>query len=154
MPQPSPRRNKTAAWVAVCVALCSGAEGLRQTAYRDVTGVPTICFGETRGVNMGDRKTADECRAMLGGRLFEFATEVDRCTKVELPPERKAAMVDFAYNVGSGTYCSRFAPLLNAGKTVEACNKLLLYTKAGGIEFPGLATRRRNEHALCIKGIA
>lgn len=153
MQQPTNQRPKTAAWVALCVALCSGAEGLRQTAYQDVTGTWTDCYGETRGVKQGDHSTVEQCKAKLGTRLYEFAGEVDRCTKVELPPERKAAMVDFAYNVGSTRYCSRVAPLLNTGKTVEACNKLLEYTKAGGIEFPGLVKRRRAEQTLCLKGL-
>lgn len=145
--------KQTAGWVAICVACVSGAEGLRQTAYRDVTGVPTICFGETRGVKMTDRRTPDECRTMLEGRVEEFGTEVDRCTKVPLPPARKAAMVDFAYNEGSARYCERIAPELNAGQTRAACEHLLKYNKAAGVVFPGLTARREKERALCMEGL-
>lgn len=132
--------------------LC-GAEGVRQNAYSDVGGVPTICFGETKGIRIGDHKTLAECNAMLDGRLQEFAAGVDKCTSVELPPERKAAMVDFAYNVGTGAYCKFIAPQLNSGKTIEACDHLLRFTKAGGIEFPGLVKRRNAERLLCLKGL-
>lgn len=142
--------QKGAAWITICVALTSGFEGLRQNAYPDVTGVPTICFGETRGVSMTDHKTKAECQAMLEGRLQEFADGVDRCTKVPLPPARKAAMVDFAYNLGVGRYCKYIAPELNAGKTVEACNHLLKFNRAGGIVFPGLTRRREAERQLCL----
>ena len=146
----TPNQRKAAGWATICVALTSGFEGLRQNAYPDVTGVPTICFGETRGVSMTDHKTKEECKAKLEGRLQEFAAEVDRCTTVPLTPSRKAAMVDFAYNLGSGRYCKYIAPQLNAGKTVEACNHLLKFNTAGGIVFPGLTRRREAERQLCL----
>lgn len=144
------KAKKPAAWVAICLTVTAGAEGIRQNAYPDVTGVPTICFGETKGVKFGDRKTVDECKAMLEGRLYEFAAEVDRCTKVELPPTRKAAMVDFAYNLGPAPYCTKIAPMLDAGDIKGACDRLLLYNKAGGIVFPGLTKRRQRERELCL----
>ena len=144
------QHKKKAAWVAICLTVTAGAEGIRQNAYPDVTGVPTICFGETKGVKFGDRKTVDECKAMLEGRLYEFAAQVDRCTKVELPPTRKAAMVDFAYNLGPGPYCANIAPMLNSGDIQGACDRLLRYNKAGGIVFPGLTKRRQKERELCL----
>ena len=153
-PIPEQHRQK-AAWLTVCLALCGGAEGIRQTAYQDI-GNPelwSICFGETKNVHQGDRKTLDECKAMLEGRLYEFGAGVDKCTTVELPPERKAAFTDAAYNLGVGRYCQTFAPLLNVGRTLEACDKLLLYDKAGGVTFPGLTKRRQNERQLCMKGL-
>ena len=142
--------QKGAVWVTICIALTGGFEGLRQNAYPDVTGVPTICFGETRNVRMTDHKTKAECEAMLEGRLYEFGKEVDRCTIVYLPPARKAAMVDFAYNLGAGKYCNKIAPLLNAGQTLQACNKILEFNRAGGIVFPGLTKRRIAERELCL----
>lgn len=145
-----PEHRQKAAWAAICLSLTAACEGIRQNAYPDVTGVPTICFGETKGVRFGDHKTKDECAAMLEGRLYQFGAEVDRCTKVELPPTRKAAMTDFSYNLGTGTYCAKIAPLLNAGNITAACDRLLLYDKAGGIVFPGLAKRRQRERALCL----
>lgn len=113
----------------------------------------TICFGETQNVKAGDRKTTAECQTMLEGRLLEFGAAVDRCTKAELPPARKAAMVDFAYNEGAGTYCHYIAPQLNAGKTADACEHLLHFTTAGGVRFPGLVRRRKKERELCMEGI-
>lgn len=142
--------KKTAAWVSICIGCTAAAEGVRQNAYPDVTGVPTICFGETKGVKFGDKKTLDECKAMLEGRLYEFGAEVDLCTKVELPPARKAGMVDFAYNEGSGRYCRNIAPLLNQGNVQAACDRLLDFNTAGGIVFPGLTKRRQKERVLCL----
>ncbi len=144
--------KKPAAWIAVCLSLTAACEGVRQNAYSDVGGTPTICFGETKNVTMGEHRSLDECKAMLEGRLYEFAAEVDRCTKVALPPRRKAALVDFSYNLGTGTYCSKIAPMLNSGDFEGACNRLLLYDKAAGIVFPGLTKRRQRERALCLLG--
>lgn len=145
--------KKTSAWVAICLSCVAGAEGIRQNAYKDVTGIPTICYGETHGIKMGDRKTVEECKAMLGGQLEQFGSYVDKCVKVPMPPARKAAMVDFAYNVGSGTFCKYIAPDLNAGNTLKACDHLLHFTTAGGITFPGLVSRRQKERTLCLEGL-
>lgn len=148
-----PQHQKKAAWITICIACVAGAEGVRQNAYRDVTGIPTICFGETRNVKITDRKTIEECKTMLEGRVQEFGDQVDKCTLVPLPPTRKAAMVDFAYNLGAGRYCKYIAPQLNAGKTKLACEHLLKYVTAGGITFPGLVSRRKKEYNLCMEGV-
>ncbi|WP_375337396.1 glycoside hydrolase family protein [Rhizobium binae] len=47
--------------------------GVSTKAYRDIVGVPTISFGGTLGVKMGDTATMGECKAMLGDALVEFA---------------------------------------------------------------------------------
>lgn len=148
-----PQHQKKAAWITLCIACVAGAEGVRQNAYRDVTGIPTICFGETKDVKITDKKTLAECKTMLAGRVEEFGVQVDRCTKVELPPERKAAMTDFAYNEGARTYCKYIAPDLNAGNVKKACDHLLHFTTAGGITFPGLVSRRQAERKLCMVGL-
>lgn len=148
--------RKKAAWLAICLTCTAGAEGVRQIAYQDVSPMRnwTICFGETKGVKPGDHKTRAECDAMLEGRLMEFGAKVDRCTKVELPAPRKAAVTDFAYNEGEGMYCKYIAPQINAGKTREACDHLLHFNTAGGIVFPGLTKRRQVERELCLEGLA
>lgn len=155
------RHKKKAAWLAICLGCTASAEGIRQTAYRDPApaGNWTYCFGETRHpdgrpVRAGDHATRAECEALLEGRLFEFGAAVDKCTTVELPPARKAAMTDFAYNEGAARYCKYIAPQLNAGKTREACDHLLRFNTAGGVVFPGLTKRREVERGLCLEGLA
>ena len=66
------RLKRNSALAAATVALVGGFEGLRNYAYRDPIGIPTLCFGETRGVKMGDFKTTAECKDMLADRLVEF----------------------------------------------------------------------------------
>lgn len=146
------KAKKTATWVSICVACVGAEEGVRYAAYKDPVGIPTICFGETKGVKLGDTATPEQCREMLGDRVLEFGRGVDACTKGELPPARKAALTSFAYNVGVETYCrSSVARKLNAGDVQGGCDALLLYVYAKGIKLPGLVTRRENERAMCLQ---
>lgn len=155
MPMPAIRipGGRKAGALAIAASLVAGAEGLRTAAYEDPVGVPTICFGETRGVKMGDSATVEQCRAMLAGRLVEFSTGVDRCMTRRVPDESYAAFLSFAYNVGTGSFCgSTLVRKANAGDLVGACNELPRWDRAKGIRLPGLTKRRQDERALCLKG--
>jgi len=150
------RLKRNAALAAACVALVGGFEGLRSYAYRDPVGIPTICFGETRGVRMGDRATVAECKAMLGTRLVEFETGMRQClvTPDRLPEPSYAAILSFTYNVGVGAFCSStLRRKADAGDLRGACDQLLRWDRAAGIRLPGLTKRREAERALCLKGV-
>lgn len=146
--------HKAATWLVICATCVSGFEGLRQVAYRDPVGIPTICFGETLGVRLGDQATLDECKGMLMDSLAKADEAVQRCTKVGLSDERRAALVSFTYNVGGKAYCdSTLVKLLNDRQTMAACNQLTRWNRARGIPLPGLTARRAAERQLCIKGL-
>ena len=145
------QHRKKVAWLGICVACVAGEEGLRTVAYKDPVGIPTICFGETKGVKIGDQKTIDECHAMLGDRVLEFGRGVDACINHPLPPNRKAAYTSTAYNIGIDGFCkSSMARKENAGDIQGACDSLRLYVYAKGIKLPGLVKRREQERALCL----
>jgi lysozyme len=153
--RPRTRLQKATAAAALAISLVGGFEGLRLTAYRDVVGVATLCYGETRGIRMGMTATKAECDAMLLKGLQEFEQGVLACTKVEMPMRRQVAMVSFAYNVGVGAYCgSSVVRLLNDNKPRAACDALLKWNKAGGVVFPGLTRRRQAERELCLSEAA
>lgn len=146
------RLPRKAGYAALVVALVGGFEGLRTKAYRDPVGIPTVCFGETKGVKMGDQYTKAQCETMLIERLEEFRAGVDKCLKVPMPDERKAAVVSLAYNIGTGAFCkSTVARKLNAGDVQGGCDAFMMWTKAKGITLPGLVTRRKVERDLCLK---
>lgn len=150
------RLKKGAAILAACIALIGGYEGLRTVAYRDVVGIPTICFGETRGVQMGDSRTVEQCRVMLGDRLIEFSAEIDRCLTATTPDKVYTAFLSLAYNIGSGAFCrSTLVRLANAGNLRGACDQLLVWNKAGKPPRPirGLTIRREDERRICIEGL-
>lgn len=150
------RINKKSLGVAggLAIAVVGASEGIRQVAYLDPVGIPTVCFGETRGVKLGQKYSLEECRAMLRGRLEEFNAGIETCLTKPLSETRRVAFVSFAYNVGVGTFCaSSVARLHNAGSD-EACNALLKYNKARKagvlIPLPGLTRRRAEERELCL----
>jgi lysozyme len=158
----SSRAKKTAGVGTVAVILATATpmvmvhEGLRTKAYLDPVGIPTICFGETLGVKMGDVKSEQECTDMLQPRLEGFLTHMRSCTRSEtpIPAKTEAAFLSFTYNLGTGVYCRNIAgKRINVGDLEGACAALLLYTKAGGRELRGLVTRRKEEHALCVEGL-
>lgn len=51
--------------LAIATALAGYFEGNRLHAYHDVGGVPTICYGHTQGVAIGDTATPAQCTAQL-----------------------------------------------------------------------------------------
>lgn len=151
-------RKKKAAWVLIAVASVSSFEGLRQIAYEDPVGIPTICFGETHGVKMGDVATLAQCQDMLADSLEKANQAVDACVVAPLPDARRAALVSFTYNVGGTAFCkSTLVRKINSGDISGGCNELPRWnkaTKAGvPIVLPGLTKRRAEERKLCL-GIA
>jgi lysozyme len=144
----------SALFLSLTAADLTQSEGIRTTAYRDPIGIPTVCVGETRGVKMGDKYTKAECNAMLQGRIREFDVALGKCVKVLLPESTRSAVIQWAYNVGTGAACSStLVKKLNAGDIKGACNELPRWTKAGGKTLPGLVTRRAHERALCLEGV-
>lgn len=147
---------KGSAAALAIATLIGGFEGVRTYAYQDPVGIPTICFGETRDVRMGEHKTLSECRAMLADRVVDFSRGVDACLKDEaaIPDETYGAFVSLAYNIGVGAFChSTLARKANAGDLRGACGQFPLWNKAHGIVLPGLVKRRAEEQALCLAGV-
>jgi lysozyme len=146
--------KQRAAWCAIAVTCVSGFEGLRQVAYSDPVGIPTICFGETKGVRLGDRATMDECKGMLSDSLEIANRGVDSCVRTYLPDTRRAAFVSMTYNIGVGNFCSStLVRKLNSGDVVGACNEMPRWNRAKGIVLPGLTKRRASEREMCLKGL-
>lgn len=150
------RFQKNMAWSAACVICVSSFEGFREAVYLDTGGVPTICFGETRGVRPGDTATKAECEQKLLDRINnDFGPGVDKCIKHPLPNSRKVAYTSLAYNIGIPTFCkSAVAKLENNGQYKEACNAIPLYNKVRVMGVltvsKGLTKRRKEEQAICL----
>lgn len=140
------------AWVALAVVVVGTFEGLSLTAYPDVVGVPTICYGETKGVRLGDTKTKPQCDEMLSARLAEFNAGVNSCLSVDIPDSRRVAFVSLAYNIGTASFCkSTVVRRINAGDVAGSCDAILMWNKARGIVWPGLTKRRQKERELCLQ---
>lgn len=74
-------------------------EGLSLTAYKDSAGIPTICYGETKGVKMGQRATLSDCQKQLIESAGEHAKALDGLP-MQLSDVALIGSVDFIYNVG------------------------------------------------------
>lgn len=152
--------NKKVIALALATALAVPAEGLRQYAYKDPVGIPTICFGSTKGVRMGDFRTVPECKALLTEEMMDVISAVDRC-QPGLPTEVLAAFSDASYNLGTTIACdtskSTAARLLKSGDYAGGCHQLMRWDKArvAGVmvALPGLTKRRAMERDLCLSGL-
>ena len=146
--------------VAVAALSISGAafvgiavhEGYRETAYIPVKGdVPTIGFGTTGGVKMGDRTTPTQAlaRALTDVQRFEGALKT--CVKVPLHQHEYDAYLSLAYNIGPGAFCgSTLVRVLNEQRYREACDQILRWDRFQGQPLPGLTRRRQEEHRKCL----
>lgn len=156
-PKAKTRLVAGSAAAAMAVALVGAWEGLRTEAYLDIVDVPTVCYGETRGVKLGDRYTRAQCGDMLVTGLRDFEAGMRRClaNPDAIADETYVAMLSATYNVGVAGFCgSSMARRLNAGDVRGACDALLLWNKAGGRVVQGLVNRRQDERRLCLKGVS
>ena len=143
--------------IAALALSASGLVGL--TAYEGYTDravipipgdVPTIGFGTTEGVKLGDKITPPVAlaRALRDAQKFEGA--IKRCVKVPLHQWEYDAYTQLAYNIGDGAFCgSTLVRKLNAQDYPGACAEISKWNKAGGRVVNGLTVRREKERALC-----
>jgi lysozyme len=127
-------------------------EGYKGEAYVPVAGdVPTIGFGSTGGVKMGDK--TDPIRALQ--RLLDevdsvYAQGVRNCITVPMYQHEFSASVSLTYNIGVKAFCgSTVAKRFNAGDYAGACAAFDMWNKQGGRVLPGLVKRRAEERAVC-----
>lgn len=126
-------------------------EGFRSDAYIPVPGdVPTIGFGTTEGVKMGDKITPTVALQRKLTDVQQFEGALRQCVRVQLHQHEYDAFVSLAYNIGSGAFCaSTLVRLLNAGDYAGACDQILRWDKFQGRALPGLTARRQAEHRQC-----
>ena len=139
----------------VAVPLIAKWEGLRLDAYLDIVGVPTICYGSTRGVQLGARKTIGQCNQLLRAEVAEYRcgwlVYVTRTAANKLPPKRGAAYTSLAYNVGiRAAGRSTATRRLNADNIRGGCIAIGWWNRAGGRVIRGLVNRRQDEVQLCL----
>lgn len=142
--------------LASTIAFVGTWEGLETRSYRDIVGVWTACYGETRGIGPGMTFTKPECDTMFAKRLIEFETEMRRCLVApdRIPDGAYTAFLSLAYNVGSGAFCSStLVRHANAGDLISACNQLPRWNKAGGKVVRGLTNRRAAEQKMCLESV-
>lgn len=154
-------------------ALIMPFEGERHVAYLDEPKIPSICYGHTSGVRLGDTADHDDCVVMLVSDVQPIDKALNKLIKVPVSLERRASWISFSFNAGIGAFASSTAlKKLNAGDGAGACNEMLRWvcikTAVGTGEAitvpkglcqtadrhlkisPGLQRRRLAERQLCL----
>jgi lysozyme len=113
--------------------------------------VPTIGFGSTKGVKLGDTTTPDRALVVLLHDLNTHSNGIKACITVPLYQHEFDAYSSFAFNVGVNAFCkSTLVKKLNAGDYTGACNELSKWVYSGGRKYNGLVKRREQERKLCL----
>ena len=124
-------------------------EGYRGEAYKDAVGVPTVGYGETKGVTMKSRTTPDRALVQLLTSANRHADDIRQCIKVPLYQHVFDAYVSLAYNIGAKNFCgSTLVKKLNAGDYTGACEQIRRWDRAGGKVLAGLTKRREQEYRM------
>lgn len=149
-----PSRSQLTALVLSASVLVGIAthEAYRGDAYIPVPGdVPTIGYGATAGVKLGQKTTPDRALIRLLADADEHARGVKSCIAVPLYQHEFDAYVSLVFNIGVGAFCgSTLVRLLNLGDYAGACKQILRWNRAGGRVLPGLTRRRLAEYQTCM----
>lgn len=148
-------RTHLAALSLSAAALVSIAnwEQYRSDAYLPTPqDVPTLGWGSTDGVQLGQSTTPDRALIRLLTDAQRHERELRACMgDVALYQHEWDAYVRWAYNVGTGAACkSSLVRKLQAGDYSGACRELLRWDKQAGRVLPGLTKRRQAEFKTCM----
>lgn len=129
-------------------------EGYRSEAYLCPAGIPTIGYGHTSGVVMGDTCTRQEAEEFLIEDL-RHAENIVNAQKLDLNQHQFDALVSLVYNIGSGNF--QDSTLLKMLKQDTIARESLKeawsrWKYAGGVVQKGLVRRRAAEYQLYRHG--
>jgi lysozyme len=130
-----------------------GYEGWCGKACIPVPGdVPTIGFGTTSGVKMGDTITPPKAVERAYEDVAKFEGAIKQCVTVPLKQTEYDAYAQLAYNIGPTAFCgSTLVKKLNALDYAGACQEILRWDKFKGKPLRGLTIRRQKEFDLCSR---
>lgn len=135
---------------SACISLIKEFEGCKLIAYLDSVGVPTIGYGHTRGVQLGQQVTQDEADSFLAEDVAEHAEGVLRLLLKPVTQGQFDALVSFAFNLGVGALKrSTLLRKVNDGDE-SAAEEFAKWVFAGGKVLKGLQRRRAAEMALFL----
>ncbi len=142
----------------VALGLVSGGlyflEGNNNTVYLDGGHYATVCRGVRTNLPVGTKLTDEQCKQLNAAKEQEFLKVVHKYITVPLSPEREAALVWFAYNIGeTGFKTSHAVKLINQGKTEAGCKAIMNWNHINGVPDPGLTNRRGYEEDYCSMGL-
>ena len=121
-------------------------EGCKLAAYRDAAGVPTIGYGHTAGVRMGDRISQQQAKALLRQDAEAVMRQV-RALDVARTEAQLEALTSFAFNLGIARLrSSTLLKVIRQGGSKQAIQReFKRWVYAGGRKLSGLVKRREWE---------
>jgi lysozyme len=121
-------------------------EGCKLAAYRDAAGVPTIGYGHTAGVRMGDRISQQRAKALLRQDVEAVMRQV-RALDVARTEAQLEALTSFAFNLGIARLrSSTLLKVIRQGGSKQAIQReFKRWVYAGGRKLSGLVKRREWE---------
>lgn len=142
--------------VELAAALCRRFEGFYSAPYICPAGVPTVGYGATayldgRRVQLTDppiSREAAERLLMLSLQRHYLPAVLRLCPGADTP-ERRAVLLDFAFNLGAGNLkASTLRKCVNSGEWHRVPEQLRRWVNGGGKRLPGLVARREAEILL------
>jgi lysozyme len=136
------------------IELIKKFEGCVLFGYKDAVGVPTIGYGHTGGVIVGQVISQAKAEELLKKDLQKFVNGVIACVDVPVNQNQFDALVSFSFNCGLGSLQkSTLLKKLNAKDYAGAAAEFTKWNKAGGGILAGLTRRRAAELALFVKPV-
>ena len=121
-------------------------EGCRLEAYRDAAGVPTIGYGHTHNVRMGDRITSWYAKDLLSEDIAYFEDKVKELNVVRTEGQLDA-LVSFAFNLGIDRLknSTLLKVIREGGSKSQIKREFKRWVYADGKKLRGLEKRREWE---------
>ena len=121
-------------------------EGCKLSAYRDAAGVPTIGYGHTKGVRMGDRISPYFAKEYLKEDIAEAERQVKELNIANTEGQLDA-LVSFVFNLGIRRLktSTLLKVIRQGGSKTQITREWKRWNKAGGKRLRGLERRREWE---------
>jgi len=98
--------------------------------------------------------TQEQCDARLSFDIGRVEVAVRKSLRRTLSDMSVGALLDFAYNLGSGALASsHLLQCVNSGDDVGAAKQFIVWDHVGTDEVKGLLIRRLEEAVLYLKGV-
>lgn len=128
------------------ISLIKRHEGCKLTAYKDVVGVPTIGYGHTKGVVMGDRISQYQADKYLEQDLIPVVQCLNKMG-VAFKQGQFDALCSWLFNLGERKFNSSTMKryILARRTAIEITDQLVRWHYAGNRPLLGLKRRRVDE---------
>lgn len=139
---------------AATLTLIKSFESCVLHAYQDEAAIPTIGWGHTRGVHLGQTITQEQADTLLFADLQAAQGYVDNFITQETNDNQYGALVSLTFNAGTAPLLGHLGGYLNRGDFIATANEFLRWVFVHIAGKPtvsnGLMRRREAERTLFL----